>query len=173
MHPVLRQRESPSSSGVFGLGTLESPTSIRFMWTCDFGVSWFTDSLRPAELLASLADLTGHLLPSQQRLLPPSFRPSRSPSSPSDISTVASAPPPTGLSPVRTTTSFAAPPHTGVILFRLVLASAGLAQSVRWRLCAAGAYRRICSRVAVRRTRPARESRCSHAAASRVGLLDR
>ena len=55
-----------------------------------FGVSRFTDSLRPADLLASLADLTGHLLPSQQRLLPPSFRTSRSPSSPSDISTVAS-----------------------------------------------------------------------------------
>ena len=60
------------------------------MWPCYFGVSRFTDSLRPAELLAPLADLTGHSLPSQQGLLPPSFRPSRSPSSPSDISTVAS-----------------------------------------------------------------------------------
>ena len=59
------------------------------MWTCYFGVSRFADSLRPAELLAPLADLTGHFPPSQQGLLPPSFRPSRSPSSPSDISTVA------------------------------------------------------------------------------------
>lgn len=60
------------------------------MWTCYFGVSRFADSLRPAELLAPLADLTGHFPPSQQGLLRPSFRPSRSPSSPSDISTVAS-----------------------------------------------------------------------------------
>jgi len=55
-----------------------------------FGVSWFAHSLQPAELLASLADLTRHSLPSQRRLLRPSFRPSRSPFSPSDISTVAS-----------------------------------------------------------------------------------
>ena len=56
-----------------------------------FGVSWFTYSLQPAELPASLADLTRQLnLPSQRRLLLPSFRPSRSPSSPSDITTVAS-----------------------------------------------------------------------------------
>ena len=60
------------------------------MWTCYFGVSRFAVSLRPAALLAPLADLTGPFPPSQQGLLPPSFRPSRSPSSPSDISTVAS-----------------------------------------------------------------------------------
>ena len=55
-----------------------------------FGVSWFAHSLQPAELLASLADLTRHCLPSQRRLLLPSFRTSRSPFSPSDITTVAS-----------------------------------------------------------------------------------
>jgi hypothetical protein len=53
-----------------------------------FGASWFAHSLRPAELLASLADLTGLRQP--QRLLLPSLRPSRSPFSPSDITTVAS-----------------------------------------------------------------------------------
>ena len=62
---------------------------LGFIWWY-FGVSRFAVSLRPAELLAPLADLTGPFPPSQQGLLPPSFRPSRSPSSPSDISTVAS-----------------------------------------------------------------------------------
>jgi hypothetical protein len=65
-HPVLRQRESPSPSGVFGLGTLDFPLESAFMWTCYFGVSRFADSLRPAELLAPLAGLTGHFPPSQQ-----------------------------------------------------------------------------------------------------------
>ena len=74
----------------FGLGTLDFPLESAFMWTCYFGVSRFAVSLRPAELLAPLADLTGPFPPTQQGLLPPSFRPSRSPSSPSDISTVAS-----------------------------------------------------------------------------------
>src|SRR5690348_9870587 len=40
--------------------------------------------------LPPLADLTRHSLPSRRRLLLPSFRPSRLPFSPSDISTVAS-----------------------------------------------------------------------------------
>jgi hypothetical protein len=63
-----------------------------------FGVFWFAHSLPPAELLASPADLTratGRRLstpnpcPSQPRLLLPSFRLSRSPFSPSGITTVA------------------------------------------------------------------------------------
>ena len=54
-----------------------------------FGASWFAHLVRPAELLASLADRTNVAI-SLQRLLLPSFRSSRSPSSPSDITTVAS-----------------------------------------------------------------------------------
>ena len=63
-----------------------NPLHVEFT----FGVSRFAHSLQPAELLASLADLTRHYLPSQRRLLLPSFRTSRSPFSPSDITTVAS-----------------------------------------------------------------------------------
>ena len=54
-----------------------------------FGASWFAHLLRPAGLLASLADRTG-LIAGLQRLLLPSFRSSRSSSSPSGITTVAS-----------------------------------------------------------------------------------
>jgi hypothetical protein len=54
-----------------------------------FGASWFAHLVRPAELLASLADRTNVPI-GLQRLLLPSFRSSRSPSSPSDITTVAS-----------------------------------------------------------------------------------
>ena len=54
-----------------------------------FGASWFTHLLQPAELLASLADRTNVSI-GLQRLLLPSFRSSRSPSSPSDITTGAS-----------------------------------------------------------------------------------
>jgi hypothetical protein len=104
---------SPSSSALLD-SALSTPHFYPLHVEFTFGVSWFAHSLQPAELLASLADLTRHSLPSQRRLLLPSFRPSRSPFSPSDISTVASghlgiwAPPPTGLSPVGTAASFAA-----------------------------------------------------------------
>src|ERR1700730_1298277 len=52
----------------------------------------FAHSVQPAELLASLADLTRFFFFSAwpTEALLPSFRPSRSPFSPSDISTVAS-----------------------------------------------------------------------------------
>ena len=54
-----------------------------------FGASWFARLVQPAELLASLADRTDVAI-GLQRLLLPSFRSSRSPSSPSDMTTVAS-----------------------------------------------------------------------------------
>ena len=54
-----------------------------------FGASWFTHLVQPVELLASLADRTS-LTVGLQRLLLPSFRSSRSPFSPSGITTVAS-----------------------------------------------------------------------------------
>lgn len=88
-HPVLRRRGSPSSSALLD-SALSTPHFNPLHVESTFGVSWFAHSLQPAELLASLADLTRHSLPSQRRLLLPSFRPSRSPFSPSDISTVAS-----------------------------------------------------------------------------------
>jgi len=46
---------------------------IRFRWENHFGASLVRYSLRPVDLLASLADLTG-LYPSQRRLLHPSFQ---------------------------------------------------------------------------------------------------
>jgi hypothetical protein len=65
-------------------------------------------SLRPVELLVSLADLTG-VFPSQRRLLPPSFPTGRSPFPRSDITTVATEQaPPMGLSPIGTSASIAA-----------------------------------------------------------------
>ena len=66
-------------------------------------------SLRPVELLVSLADLTGGFPPSQRRLLPPSFPTGRSPFPRSDITTVATEQaPPMGLSPIGTSASIAA-----------------------------------------------------------------
>jgi hypothetical protein len=86
--PRLRRWGSPSSgstrtrhSHTFHLNPLRVGTY--------FGASWFTHSLRPAELLASLADRTNVPI-GLQRLLLPSFRSSRSPFSPSDITTGAS-----------------------------------------------------------------------------------
>ena len=90
----LRVPSSTSAGFAFAHRSLDSALSTSHFnplhVESTFGVSWFADSLQPAELLASLADLTRHSLPSQRRLLRPSFRPSRSPFSPSDISTVAS-----------------------------------------------------------------------------------
>jgi hypothetical protein len=65
-------------------------------------------SLRPVELLAPLADLTG-FPPSQQGLLLPSFPPGRSPFPWSGITTVVTEQsPPMGLSPIGTSASIAA-----------------------------------------------------------------
>ena len=71
-----------------GLGTLNHSTSIRFMWSPISGLPGSLSCYGRVELLASLADLTGARRP--QRLLLPSLRSSRSPFSPSDITTVAS-----------------------------------------------------------------------------------
>ena len=92
--PPTARTQSSSAGFAFVHPSLDSalstphfnPLHVEFT----FGVSRFAHSLQPAELLASLADLTRHSLPSQRRLLLPSFRPSRLPFSPSDISTVAS-----------------------------------------------------------------------------------
>ena len=54
------------------LGTPIYPI-IRFRWENHFGASLVRYLLRPVDLLASLADLTG-LYPSQRRLLHPSFQ---------------------------------------------------------------------------------------------------
>jgi hypothetical protein len=72
-HPVLRRRGSPSSSALLD-SALSTPHFNPLHVESTFGVSWFAHSLQPAELLASLADLTRHSLPSQRRLLLPSFR---------------------------------------------------------------------------------------------------
>ena len=65
-------------------------------------------SLRPVELLVSLADLT-RVPPSHRRLLLPSFPTGRSPFPRSDITTVATEQtPPMGLSPIGTSASIAA-----------------------------------------------------------------
>jgi hypothetical protein len=64
-----------------------------------FGASLIRYPLRPAILLAALADLTG-LSPSQPRLLHPSFQAGRSPFPLSSITTVATEQaPPAGLAP--------------------------------------------------------------------------
>jgi len=81
---------------------------IRFRRTEGFRGFTGSFSLRPVELLVSLADLTG-VFPSQRRLLPPSFPTGRSPFPQSDITTVATEQtPPMGLSPIGTSASIAA-----------------------------------------------------------------
>src|SRR5437660_9037672 len=89
-HPVLRRWDSPSS---IALGTRHSqrPTLIRFTWNPLSGSPGSLIRYNLLSCLPPLADLTRHsTLPSRRRLLLPSFRPSRLPFSPSDISTVAS-----------------------------------------------------------------------------------
>ena len=90
--PSLQRRDSPSPSLPIRLGTLGSPTTIRFLWAA---LSRLSGSLIRYDLLSCsppLADLTGRRTlvppPSQPRLLLPSFRTSRSPFSPSGITTV-------------------------------------------------------------------------------------
>ena len=66
-----------------------APLQSASCGTLFFGASRFAHLVQPAELLASLTDRTNVAI-GHQRLLLPSFRSSRSPSSPSDITTVAS-----------------------------------------------------------------------------------
>ena len=88
-HPVfvdgVRLRPALRSDSALSTAPLQSASC----GTLFFGASWFAHLVQPAELLASLADRTNVAI-SLQRLLLPSFRSSRSPSSPSDITTVAS-----------------------------------------------------------------------------------
>jgi hypothetical protein len=74
----------------------------------NFGASWFAPLLQPAELLASLSGPDRVHRTQPQRLLLPSFWPSRSPSSPSYDYGGAWALPPAGLPPAGTAASFAA-----------------------------------------------------------------
>ena len=122
----LRRRHWPSPR-FDGFGTLEFPT-IRFKRGTGFEASWFARSLRPVELLASLADLTRTVLeggyprsfelPGRSPSI--SFQPTetftprlptgRSPSLPLGMTTVATGQSPSaGLSPARTSASIAAP----------------------------------------------------------------
>ena len=88
-HPVfvdgVRLRPALRSDSALSTAPLQSASC----GTLFFGASWFAHLVRPAELLASLADRTDVAI-GLQRLLLPSFRSSRSPSSPSDMTTVAS-----------------------------------------------------------------------------------
>ena len=89
LHPVFVDgvRLRPALRSDSALST--PPLQYASGGTLSFGASWFAHLVQPAELLASLADLTNVPI-GLQRLLLPSFRSSRSPSSPSDITTVAS-----------------------------------------------------------------------------------
>jgi hypothetical protein len=73
----------------FGLGTLDYSTSIHFMWTPIAGLPGSLSRYGRVSCWPRV-DLTGCLTPSQPRLLLPSLRSSRSPCSPSAITTVAS-----------------------------------------------------------------------------------
>jgi hypothetical protein len=94
------------------LGTPKYPI-IRFPWVSAFAASRFTvcylHSLRPADLLAPLADLTGYLS-QPSGACTSRLSAGRSPFPPPDITTVATEqPPPVGLPPTGTTASIAAP----------------------------------------------------------------
>jgi hypothetical protein len=73
----------------FGLGTLDYSTSIHFMWTPIAGLPGSLSRYGRVSCWPRV-DLTGCLAPSQPRRLLPSLRSSRSPCSPSAITTVAS-----------------------------------------------------------------------------------
>jgi hypothetical protein len=94
------------------LGTPQYPI-IRFRWDVIFEASWFTirylRSLRPVDLLAPLADLTGYL--SQPTgAFTSGLSTGRSSFPPPDVATVATEQvPPVGLSPTGTAASIAAP----------------------------------------------------------------
>jgi hypothetical protein len=93
-------------------GTPEYPI-IRFRWDVVFEASWFAicylHSLRPADLLAPLADLTGYF--SQPTgTFTSGLSTGRSPFPPPDMTTVATEQvPPVGLSPTGIAASIAAP----------------------------------------------------------------
>jgi hypothetical protein len=89
IHPgfVDRMRLRPPLSA--GLGTLNVPPAIRFMWSPIAGLPGSLSRYGRVSCWPR-ADLTGCLAPSQPRLLLPSLRSSRSPCSPSAITTVAS-----------------------------------------------------------------------------------
>jgi hypothetical protein len=81
---------------------------IRFRWVNDFAASPVRYSLRPVELLAPLADLTGHST-QPTGTFTPELSTGRSPSPSSGITTVATEQvPPAGLSPAGTPASIAA-----------------------------------------------------------------
>jgi len=101
----LRQRRWPSSRR-HGLGT-PIPPAIRFRRETHFEASWFADSLRPVELFAPLADLTGSSQPTGT--FTSGLSAGRSPFPPPDMATVATGQVPlAGLSPARTSASIAA-----------------------------------------------------------------
>jgi hypothetical protein len=77
------------------------------------GLHWFA-SLRPTELLASLADPTG--LPQPTETFTSGLSTGRSPFPPPDITTVATGQfPPAGLTPARTSASIAATAHPELV----------------------------------------------------------
>ena len=89
-YPVLRRQDSPSPIALWTRHS-QRPTLIRFMWNPLSGSPGSLIRYNLLSCLPPLADLTRQsTLPSRRRLLLPSFRPSRLPFSPSDISTVAS-----------------------------------------------------------------------------------
>ena len=105
----LRRRRWPSPE-YQRLGAPNCPT-IRFKWEYHFGASRFAHglrpSLRPAGLLAPLADPTGLTQPTGT--FTSGLPAARSPSPQPDMTTVASGQaPPAGLSPARTSASIAA-----------------------------------------------------------------
>jgi hypothetical protein len=105
----LRQRHWPSP-GSQPLGTPKSPI-IRFRWDEPFAASLVRCSLRPVELLAPLADLTGYFSQPTEAFTP-ELSASRSPFPSSGITTVATEQaPPTGLSPAGTSASIARRDH--------------------------------------------------------------
>ena len=103
----LRRRRWPSPR-LERLGTPKYPI-IRFRWDVDFAASLVRLSLRPVELLASLADRTGHCTQPPEAFTS-ELSAGRLPFPSSGISTVATEQvPPAGLAPAGATASIAAP----------------------------------------------------------------
>ena len=111
-HALFLHRQRWPSPGLERLGTPKYPI-IRFRWDSVFVASLvhcvLLHSLRPVDLLAPLADPTGHF--SQPAgTFTSGLSTGRSPFPPPDMTTVATGQfPPTGLSPAGTTASIAAP----------------------------------------------------------------
>ncbi len=90
------------------LGTPKLPT-IRFRWDGDFGATLVRFPLRPAELFASLTDLSGHCARTTEAFTS-GLSTGRSPFPSPDIATAATGQvPPAGPSPAGTAASIAAP----------------------------------------------------------------